>query len=110
MLVFSLRLKLIHLQVWALTVSTDERTIVSAAADSVATFWEDCTEEQEQESEAKRAEMVLRFVTIRHISFKLIIFLYQGAGFHELPVPSRLPQSNTTCPRYATAREAVVPI
>jgi len=44
--------------VWALAVSTDERTIVSGAADSLVTFWEDCTEEQEEEKESKRIEMV----------------------------------------------------
>ena len=49
-------------QVWALAVSSDERTIASGAADSVVTFWEDCTEEQEQEKESKRAEMVLKYV------------------------------------------------
>jgi U3 small nucleolar RNA-associated protein 13 len=47
----------------------------------VATFWEDCTEEQERESEAKRAELVLRFVTVRHISFKLIIFYIREQDF-----------------------------
>jgi U3 small nucleolar RNA-associated protein 13 len=40
--------------------STDERIIVSGAADSVVTFWEDCTDEQEQEKEMKRADMVLK--------------------------------------------------
>jgi len=44
--------------VWALAISTDERTIVSGAADSVVTFWEDCTEQQEEEKELKRIEMV----------------------------------------------------
>ena len=43
---------------WALAVSTDEQTIVSGAADSVVTFWEDCTEEQEEEKESKRADLV----------------------------------------------------
>lgn len=82
------RLKLIHLQVWALAVSTDERTIVSAAADSVATFWQDCTEEQERENEAKRSELVLRFE--RHHAYLVQAhgFLRQGARFHELSVPS----------------------
>ncbi|KAJ3556580.1 hypothetical protein NM688_g1957 [Phlebia brevispora] len=47
-------------KVWALAVSSDERTVVSGAADSVVTFWEDCTEEQAQEKEAQRAEMVLK--------------------------------------------------
>ena len=47
-------------QVWALAISRDERTIVSGAADSIVTFWEDCTEEQEQAKEAKRADMVLK--------------------------------------------------
>jgi U3 small nucleolar RNA-associated protein 13 len=33
---------------------------VSGAADSVVTFWEDCTEEKEKEKEAKKAELVLK--------------------------------------------------
>ena len=48
------------LQVWALAISADERTIISGAADSVVTFWEDCTEEQERQKETKRAEFVLK--------------------------------------------------
>ncbi|KAF9225553.1 U3 small nucleolar RNA-associated protein [Gyrodon lividus] len=47
-------------KVWALAISNDERTIVSGAADSIVTFWKDCTEEDERESEAKRADQVLR--------------------------------------------------
>jgi U3 small nucleolar RNA-associated protein 13 len=46
--------------VWALAVSADERIIVSGAADSVVTFWEDCTEEEEHEKETKRTELVLK--------------------------------------------------
>lgn len=48
---------------WALAVTSDEKTIVSGAADSVVTFWEDCTVEQEEEKEAKRAELVLKYVS-----------------------------------------------
>ncbi|KAG6878129.1 hypothetical protein C0993_011843 [Termitomyces sp. T159_Od127] len=44
--------------VWALAVSNDERRIVSGAADSVITFWEDCTEEQNDEREAARVTLV----------------------------------------------------
>ncbi|KZT27711.1 U3 small nucleolar RNA-associated protein [Neolentinus lepideus HHB14362 ss-1] len=47
-------------KVWALAVSKDARTIVSGAADSLLTFWEDCTEEIEAEKESKRAEQVLK--------------------------------------------------
>lgn len=47
-------------KVWALAVSKDERTIVSGAADSVVNFWRDSTEEDEQEKETKRADMVLK--------------------------------------------------
>lgn len=49
-------------KVWALAVSRDERTIVSGAADSVVNFWRDSTEEDEQEKEAKRADLVLKYV------------------------------------------------
>jgi U3 small nucleolar RNA-associated protein 13 len=47
----------------------------------VATFWEDCTEEQEQENEIKRAELVLRFVLIPHISFNLTVFFIREQDF-----------------------------
>jgi len=50
-------------QVWALAISADERTILSAAADSVVTFWEDCTEEQDQAKEAKRMEEIEKLVS-----------------------------------------------
>lgn len=52
--------KLIYLQVWALAVSADGRTIVSGAADSVVTFWEDSTEAEAAEKESKRAEMITK--------------------------------------------------
>jgi U3 small nucleolar RNA-associated protein 13 len=43
-----------------LAVSADENTIVTGAADSVVTFWEDCTEEDEVVKETKRTEMALK--------------------------------------------------
>ncbi len=46
------------MQVWALAVSSDESMIVSGAADSVVTFWQDCTEEQEVQKETQRAQLV----------------------------------------------------
>jgi U3 small nucleolar RNA-associated protein 13 len=49
-------------QVWALIVSRDNKTIVSGAADSVVTFWEDCSEEQDAARETARAELVLKYV------------------------------------------------
>jgi U3 small nucleolar RNA-associated protein 13 len=36
-------------QIWAIAVSSDEKTIVSAGADSVATFWQDSTEAEQNE-------------------------------------------------------------
>jgi len=36
-------------QIWAIAVSSDEKTIVSAGADSVATFWQDSTEAEQIE-------------------------------------------------------------
>lgn len=45
---------------WALAISSDERTITSGSADSIVTFWEDCTEEVEAEKEEKRVDQVLR--------------------------------------------------
>ena len=36
-------------KVWALAVSSDESVVVSGAADSMITFWQDSTEEEEAE-------------------------------------------------------------
>jgi len=47
-------------QVWALAVNSDGTTVVSGAADSMITFWDDCTEEKEAEKESKREEMALK--------------------------------------------------
>ena len=38
--------------------------IVSGAADSVITFWEDSTEKKEAEKENQRAELVSKFVSL----------------------------------------------
>ena len=48
-------------QVWALAVSSDESTIVTGGADSVITFWKDCTKEVEQEKEEKRVQIVQKY-------------------------------------------------
>jgi U3 small nucleolar RNA-associated protein 13 len=42
---------------------------VSGAADSVVTFWEDCTEEHEVEKETKRTELALKYVRGKKNSF-----------------------------------------
>ena len=60
-------------QVWALTVSRDSKTIISGAADSVITFWEDCTEEQEAAVESARAELVLKCVPFACIFVSCVI-------------------------------------
>jgi Mg2+ and Co2+ transporter CorA len=44
-------------------VSEDERTIVSGAADSNVVFWEDFTEQEEQERVEQAGELVLKFVS-----------------------------------------------
>ncbi len=62
-------------QVWALTVSKDSKTIISGAADSVITFWEDCTEEQEAAIESARAELVLKYVPLASILVSDVIDL-----------------------------------
>ena len=59
---FILLLTHVSPQVWALTVSRDNKTIVSGAADSVVTFWEDCSAEQDAARETARAELVLKCV------------------------------------------------
>lgn len=47
-------------QVWALAVSSDEKTIVSAGADSVATFWEDSSEVEQAEKNDALVKAVQR--------------------------------------------------
>jgi len=46
------------MKVWALAVSHDERTVVTAAADSVITFWADSTEAEQREKDEKREAYV----------------------------------------------------
>src|SRR6266404_3492508 len=63
-------------QVWALTVSRDNKTIVSGAADSVVTFSEDCSEEQDAARESARAELVLKYVMsslVMSLSLKRVV-------------------------------------
>jgi U3 small nucleolar RNA-associated protein 13 len=72
-------------QVWALTVSRDSKTIISGAADSVITFWEDCTEEQEAAIESSRAELVLRCVPLAPVLVSDVIdpaTEFKGTGLH----------------------------
>lgn len=49
-------------KVWALAISSDEKTLVSAAADSVVTFWQDCTELEEEEKQTAKNDLVLKLV------------------------------------------------
>ena len=91
-------------QVWALAVSSDERTIVSGAADSVVTFWEDCTEEQEQEKETKRADMVLKYVRIALVPHTSSDGSLQGTRFLELLIAERLSECNSPRSRHGSAR------
>lgn len=46
------------IQIWALAVSRDERTVVTGAADSVITFWVDATEEEQKQKETEKAGLV----------------------------------------------------
>ena len=50
-------------------VPANEKYFVSAAADSVVTFWEDCTEFQEEEKLAAKTELVLKYAS-HHTSFE----------------------------------------
>ncbi len=52
------------LQIWALTVSNDEKTIVSAGADSIATFWEDSTEVEQAEKNDALVKAVQRWANV----------------------------------------------
>jgi hypothetical protein len=54
-------------------VSKNSKTIISGAADSVITFWEDCTEEQEAAVESARAELVLKCVPLASLLVSCVI-------------------------------------
>lgn len=72
-----------------MAISSDEQTIVSGAADSMVTFWKDCTTEIDSENEIKRTELVLKYAP--HISScTKSLITFQGAGFGELPIAKRL--------------------
>jgi U3 small nucleolar RNA-associated protein 13 len=64
-----------HKKVWALIVSRDNKTIISGAADSMVTFWEDCTEEQEAARESARAEVVLKCVPLVSVFVSCVVDL-----------------------------------
>ena len=49
-------------KVWALAISKDEKTIISGAADSVVTIWQDVTVEQEEEKAAKEDALIMKCV------------------------------------------------
>lgn len=49
-------------KIWALAISEDEQTIVSGAADSVVTFWSDCTQTDEREKVNKLESIILKYV------------------------------------------------
>lgn len=53
-------------KIWALAISKDENTIISGSADSVVTFWADCTDEMKIEKENARAEIILKCIYIHH--------------------------------------------
>lgn len=63
------------IQIWALAISQDEKTIVSAGADSVINFWEDITEEEELERISRHEENILKWVPFLFSNdFVLLIF------------------------------------
>jgi hypothetical protein len=49
-------------QIWALSVTADEKKIVSGAGDSIITIWEDVTAEKVAERENERTAMALQYV------------------------------------------------
>lgn len=49
-------------KIWALTSSKDEKLLLSGGADSVITFWEDVTREQEELKETEAEELILKYV------------------------------------------------
>ena len=64
-----------------MAISSDERTIVSGAADSVVTFWEDCTEAYEVEKEEKRTELALKYVGKKN--FFVVLFEADNLSYRD---------------------------
>jgi U3 small nucleolar RNA-associated protein 13 len=67
--------------VWALAVTADESTIISGAADSVVTFWADCTEQEQEEKESKRAELVLKYAATISMVACVLTYLCREQDF-----------------------------
>ena len=58
-------------QIWSISVSSDEATIVSAGADSLATFWQDSSAVEQKEKNDALVAAVQRQVSLRqprHVS------------------------------------------
>lgn len=75
---------------WALATSQDEKTVVTAAADSVVTFWADSTETEQREKDEKREEYVAKYVRFFQIAMGSELNLLQRAKSSELCRPSGL--------------------
>jgi hypothetical protein len=85
--------------VWALAVSQDERTVVTAAADSIVTFWADSTETEQREKEEKREEYVAKCVPF-----------IQDATRSELNLPQRAKSRKLCCPSGLQKRHIFGPV
>lgn len=75
-------------KVWALALSEDEKTIVSGAADSIVTFWTDCTAADEEEKIQLKEKEIVKYVFCFPILFFSLhrkadnFFLTSEQNFH----------------------------
>jgi hypothetical protein len=84
--------------VWALAVSQDEKTVVTAAADSVVTFWADSTEIEQREKDEEREEYVAKCVRFIQNATGSKLNLFQRAKSCELCRPSGLQKRHLSGP------------
>ena len=75
------KIALTFVQIWALAVSSDERTIVSAGADSIATFWEDSTAAEQAEANAALVMAVQRCIAPPFLVYPTLIILHSEQDF-----------------------------
>jgi hypothetical protein len=65
-----------------LAISNDEKTIVSAGADSVATFWEDSSEMEQAEKNDALVKAVQRYVAGHHFTNPWRTIYFTIAHYH----------------------------
>jgi U3 small nucleolar RNA-associated protein 13 len=100
-------------KIWALAISKDEKTIVSGAADSVITIWQDVTKEQEEERLAEQQQTVIQnqdyenFVASQDYKSAILLALSMDNPRRLLALFTSIARSDSKDPGSATGSAAV---